>query len=136
MRLIELNKGMPVVALFYLTCLDLIYVKTVEDVIGYVPRDCCRPICKSLSLNQDSLSRAVDSLKAPQIISQPPQLPPPPPPLPLPRHELLSSSLGEAFVGREFIPIRSCHLASVGHRMSDIGKSHMHDFIQHFIFNT
>lgn len=35
---------MPVNALFYLSNLDLIYVKTADDLHGYVPRDCCKPI--------------------------------------------------------------------------------------------
>lgn len=43
-RLIELQKGVPVNALFYLSNLDLIYVKTADDLEGYVPRDCCKPI--------------------------------------------------------------------------------------------
>lgn len=43
-RLIELAKGVPVNALFYLSNLDLIYVRTAYDTEGYVPRECCRPI--------------------------------------------------------------------------------------------
>lgn len=43
-RLIELAKGVPVNAQFYLSNLDLIYLKTAEDLVGYVPRKCCRPV--------------------------------------------------------------------------------------------
>lgn len=46
-RLIELQKGVPVNAIFYLSNLDLIYVKTADDLEGYVPRNCCRPIISS-----------------------------------------------------------------------------------------
>ena len=53
---------MPVNALFYLSDLDLIYVKTydleADDLDGYVPRSCCRPINSKefLSINNEASS--------------------------------------------------------------------------------
>ena len=47
-RLVEINKGVPINALFYLSDLDMIYVKTYnldgDDLEGYVPRQSCKPI--------------------------------------------------------------------------------------------
>lgn len=50
-RLIELQKGVPVNSIFYLSNLDLVYVKTADDLEGYVPRNCCRPIISGNELN-------------------------------------------------------------------------------------
>lgn len=47
MRLIDLDHGVPVNALFYSTDFDLIYVRTAEEIEGYVPRDNCKPIVAS-----------------------------------------------------------------------------------------
>lgn len=50
-RLIELQKGVPVNSIFYLSNLDLVYVKTADDLEGYVPRNCCRPIISGNELS-------------------------------------------------------------------------------------
>ena len=56
-RLIEIVKGVPINALFYLSNLDLIYVRTAEELEGYVPKDCCKPIsCGALSVTNSSCS--------------------------------------------------------------------------------
>ncbi|CAF0740674.1 unnamed protein product [Brachionus calyciflorus] len=55
-RLIELQKGVPVNAMFYLSNLDLIYVKTADDLEGYVPRDCCKPITCSNEINPKKIT--------------------------------------------------------------------------------
>jgi hypothetical protein len=59
-RLIEIVKGVPVNALFYLSNLDLIYVRTADDLEGYLPKDCCKPIicCKIINQN-DYISEQV-----------------------------------------------------------------------------
>ena len=44
MMLMDLNRGVPVIALFYVTDLDLIYVRSADDFEGYVPRDNLKPI--------------------------------------------------------------------------------------------
>lgn len=120
-RLIELSKGVPVVALFYLTCLDLIYVKTVEETLGYVPRDSCRPISITSVNRQESVlipimipQRAAIAIRQPSMVFPPP--PPPPPPL--------TALINEAYphVVRDFAPIRSNHIGFPVHRMSDIGE--------------
>jgi hypothetical protein len=47
-RLIELNQGVPLNAMFYLSDLDLVYVRSYDtdanEQEGYLPRDCCRPL--------------------------------------------------------------------------------------------
>ena len=47
-KLIDLNKGVPVNALFYTVEFDLIYIKTADEREGYVPRDSCKPITAGL----------------------------------------------------------------------------------------
>jgi len=41
-KLISLSKGEPINAMFYLSDLDLIYVKTADDLAGFVPRNYCK----------------------------------------------------------------------------------------------
>lgn len=118
-RLIELSQGIPVVALFYLTCLDLIFVKTAEDAIGYVPRDCCRPICKTSPYRENNNNLMIPNKLAPNMFLQPP-----PPPL----HALPASSLSFVAAREQFIPIRPDFPHSIGlptHRMSDIGRDNL-----------
>lgn len=43
-KLIELSRGVPVNAQFYQSDLDLIYVRTADEIEGYVPRDHCKPV--------------------------------------------------------------------------------------------
>jgi len=47
-RLIELNQGVPLNAMFYLSDLDLVYVRSYDvdanELEGYLPRNFCRPI--------------------------------------------------------------------------------------------
>lgn len=47
-RLIELNQGVPLNAMFYLSDLDLVYVRSYDadanELEGYLPRNCCRPV--------------------------------------------------------------------------------------------
>ncbi len=55
-RLIEIVKGVPVNALFYLSNLDLIYVRTADELEGYVPKDCCKPISCSINISSSNAS--------------------------------------------------------------------------------
>lgn len=114
MRLIELAKGVPVVALFYLTCLDLIYVKTAEDIVGYVPRDCCRPV-SVVSIGSSSSGVALNgSARLSMINSSDVVLMPPPPPQPVSQSQPVSST-NEFYGGsHDFIPIRPNHFVYSG----------------------
>ena len=51
-KLIILNKGEPVNAMFYVSDLDLIYVKTADDLEGFVPRS----YCKLFSTNENNFN--------------------------------------------------------------------------------
>jgi hypothetical protein len=44
LKLIEITKFVPINALFYLSELDLIYVRAADEIEGYMPRGCCKPI--------------------------------------------------------------------------------------------
>jgi hypothetical protein len=57
-RLIEIVKGVPVNALFYLSNLDLIYVRTADELEGYVPKDCCKPVSCSINISNNSSQNA------------------------------------------------------------------------------
>lgn len=68
-RLVDLLiKGVPVNALFYLSNLDLIYVRTADELEGYVPRECCRPIsccnCSSLPVIASNNIMSISSSKS------------------------------------------------------------------------
>lgn len=53
-KLIEINRGVPVNAQFYQSDLDLIYVRTADEIEGYVPRDHCKPVMSSEVKNDQS----------------------------------------------------------------------------------
>lgn len=61
-QLIELGQGLPVNAMHYLPCLDLVYVKTADDLIGYLPRTHCKAIASSTQSTKDDQLRPSSSL--------------------------------------------------------------------------
>ena len=59
LKLIEINQGVPVNSLFYLSDLDLVYVKTADDLEGCIPRCCCQPITASFEPPKSNIENMI-----------------------------------------------------------------------------
>lgn len=63
-KLIALNQGEPVNAMFYSSDLDLIYVRTADDLEGFVPRTYCKLLFQNENHNHHHLNEYLQPVMA------------------------------------------------------------------------